>query len=401
MLQFEIIAFKGIIFFMKNKLFYLTLFVLYLGFISIGLPDQILGVSWVLMRETFDKGLAQAGTIMMFVTVCTIISSFLSPFFIRKFTTNVILIFSTALIIIALLGFGFAKSWGVLLLFCLPMGFGAGCVDASLNNFASKNFSAKHLNWLHASWGLGAALGAYIATCANTLTSNWRVGYIAVACLLFILFIIFIFTKKLLSEKQNEEIKENSKKAPKIKELLTLRPILSVLFYFLYSALEVGIGLWIASVFVNSRNYDIAASGLLVSIYWSSFTLGRFLIGFVSNKIKITKIITGSLLVALFALILLIPHNFYLNAIALIVYGLGISGIFPCMLNATSKRFDENTFSTLCGVQIGFASIGVCTFPALIGILMEKINLEILVPFVILITVIMLLIDQKLKKANV
>lgn len=401
MLHFEIIAFKVIIFGMKNKLFTLTLLVLYLGFISIGLPDQILGISWVSMRETFNKGLSQAGMIMMFVTICTIISSFLSPIFIRKFTTNAILIFSTALITIALLGFGLAKSWNMLLFFCLPMGFGAGCVDASLNNFASKNFSAKHLNWLHASWGLGAAAGAYIVTFANNLTSNWRVGYIAVACLLFCLFIIFIFTKKLLGEKQNEEMKTHSKCAPKLKELLSLRPVLNVLFFFLYAALEVGIGLWIASVFVDSRNYDVTSSGLLVSIYWSSFTIGRFLMGFVSTKIQVEKIITGSLAIALCSLFLLIPHNFYLNAIALIIYGLGIAGIFPCMMNATARRFNENIFDTLCGVQIGFASVGVCLFPAIIGILMEKINLEILIPFVILVTVIMLLIDKKLKKENV
>ncbi|MBR1977002.1 MFS transporter [bacterium] len=386
---------------MKNKLLNLTLLVLYLGFISIGLPDQILGISWVSMRETFDKGLSQAGTIMMFVTTCTIISSFLSPFFIRKFTTNTILIFSTALIAIALFGFGFAKSWNMILFFCLPMGLGAGCVDASLNNFASKNFSAKHLNWLHASWGLGAAAGAYIVTCANNLTSNWRVGYMAVASLLLLLFIIFIFTKKLLCENRNEDAKTSSNHTAKFKELLTLRPILNVLFFFLYAALEVGIGLWIASVFVNSRNYDLTTSGLLVSIYWSSFAIGRFLMGFVSAKIQAEKIITGSLLIALCSLLLLIPHNFYLNAAALIIYGFGIAGIFPCMMNATAKRFGENIFDTLCGVQIGFAGVGVCTFPALIGILMEKISLEILVPFVILITVIMLLIDKKLKKVNV
>ncbi len=386
---------------MKNKLFELTLLVLYLGFISIGLPDQILGISWVSMRETFGKGLSQAGVIMMFVTICTIISSFLSPYFIRKFSTNTILIFSTAMISLALLGLGLAQSWHILLLFCLPMGFGAGCVDASLNNFASKNFSAKHLNWLHASWGLGAALGAYIVTFTNNLTSNWRVGYITMSAVLFALFIIFIFTKKLLNEKQEENTKIITKEAPKLKELLSLRPILNVLFFFLYAALEVGIGLWIASVFVNSRNYDLTSSGLLVSIYWSSFTVGRFLVGFVSANVKVEKIITASLFIALCALFLLIPHNFYLNGIALIVYGFGIAGLFPCMMNATAKRFDENVFDTLCGVQIGFASIGVCIFPALIGVLMEKINLEILIPFVILITAIMLLIDKKLKKANV
>ena len=123
--------------------------------------------------------------------------------------------------------------------------------------------------------------------------------------------------------------------------------------------------------------------------------------GFVSTKIQVEKIITGSLAIALCSLFLLIPHNFYLNAIALIIYGLGIAGIFPCMMNATARRFNENIFDTLCGVQIGFASVGVCLFPAIIGILMEKINLEILIPFVILVTVIMLLIDKKLKKENV
>ncbi len=381
---------------MKNFKFNAILFILYLGFISIGIPDQILGVAWPSMRQDFTKPIEAAGIIVSTITIFTILSSFLSPFFIKKFKTNTILTFSTFLIIIALTGFTIAPNWIILLLFCIPMGLGAGTVDASLNNYASKNFDARNLNWLHASWGIGATIGPMIMTFALTFNS-WKFGYILISCLLFIFYLTFIFTKNLWIEEKEEHTQKEKEKTVNLKEVLKLKPILSMLFFFLYAALEVGVGLWGATVLIESRNFSPLASGTLITAYWASLTVGRFLTGVIANKFKTDNIITTGLALGLFGMILFCTHNFILNAIALMIFGLGISGLFPCMMSIGSKRFGE-TFDILCGFQVGFASIGVCTLPSLIGVIINKTNLEFLPLIIILITILMLAIDYKLKK---
>lgn len=380
---------------MKNFKFSIILFVLYLGFISIGIPDQILGVAWPSMRQDFIKPIEAAGIIVSTITIFTILSSFLSPFFIRRFRTNTILIFSTFLIVLALTGFTIAPNWVVLLLFCIPMGLGAGTVDASLNNYASKNFDARNLNWLHASWGIGATIGPMIMTFALTFNS-WRFGYILISCLLFMFYLTFIFTKKLWREEKYEKTKEETKTI-NFKEILKLKPILSMLFFFLYAALEVGVGLWGATVLIESRNFSPLASGSLITAYWASLTAGRFLTGAIANKFKTDNIITTGLVLGLVGMCLFLIPNFILNAIALMIFGLGISGLFPCMMSVGSKRFGD-AFDILCGFQVGFASIGVCTLPSLIGVIINKTNLEFLPLIVIFITILMLAIDYKLKK---
>ena len=381
---------------MKNFKFNVILFILYLGFISIGIPDQILGVAWPSMRQDFTKPIEAAGIIVSTITIFTILSSFLSPFFIKKFKTNTILTFSTFLIIIALTGFTIAPNWIILLLFCIPMGLGAGTVDASLNNYASKNFDARNLNWLHASWGIGATIGPMIMTFALTFNS-WKFGYILISCLLFIFYLTFIFTKNLWIEEKEEHTQKEKEKTVNLKEVLKLKPILSMLFFFLYAALEVGVGLWGATVLIESRNFSPLASGTLITAYWASLTVGRFLTGVIANKFKTDNIITTGLALGLFGMILFCTHNFILNAIALMIFGLGISGLFPCMMSIGSKRFGE-TFDILCGFQVGFASIGVCTLPSLIGVIINKTNLEFLPLIIILTTILMLAIDYKLKK---
>jgi fucose permease len=331
---------------MKNFKFSAILFILYLGFISIGIPDQILGVSWTSMRFDFSKQIEAAGIIVSTITVFTILSSFLSPFFIKKFKTNTILIFSTFLITLSLTGFAIAPNWQTLLAFCIPMGLGAGTVDASLNNYASKNFDAKNLNWLHASWGIGATIGPMVMTFALTLNS-WRFGYILIACILFLFFLTFIFTKKLWQEEKNETVEINKPKTINFRKVFKLKPILSMLFFFLYAALEVGVGLWGATVLIESRNFSPLLSGSLITAYWASLTVGRFLTGIIATKFKTDNIITAGLIFGLFGMVLFLTHNFILNAIALMIFGLGISGLFPCMMSVGSKRFEDDVFDLM------------------------------------------------------
>lgn len=388
----------------SNFKYLLLLAILYLGFISLGLPDQILGIAWVEMRQTFSKPLESAGILVAIITVFTIISSFLSGFFIKRFSTNSILIFCTFLTSFAIFGFTFSPSWWILLAFCIPYGLGAGTVDSALNNYAAKNLNARHMNWLHGSWGIGATLGPAVMTFALSHTQNWRVGYASIGAMLFILFVLFAITRttwgncqKAVEEENTENLDKNYEKG-EWRDILKQGPILSMLFFFLYAGLEVGIGLWACSTMVDSRGFDAGLAGSLIVIYWSSLTVGRFLIGFITSKFSTRKIVSASLICSFLGLSLFLFHNFLLNAIGLIIYGLSISSLFPCMMTLTTERFGLKTADILCGYQVGFAYTGVAILPPLIGVIISKTSLELLTPIVLGLILIMIFFDFALNK---
>lgn len=392
---------------MKKKHF-LLLAVVYLGFISLGLPDQILGVAWNSIQNAFQRDVSDAGILYTTITIFTIISSFFSGFFIKRFSTNTILIFCTFLTSFALLGYAFSGTWETLLLFCIPYGLGAGTVDSALNSFASKNLNIRQMNWLHGFWGVGASLGPALMIFTIKAGSNWRVGYIVIAAILFALFLFFIFTRAFwkvgkdtdadISAEKTEETSVKGKGS--IKDVLKLKPFLSMAFFFIYAILEVGIGLWAATMMIGSRGYDGILAGNLVVAYWVSLTVGRFLIGTVALKFGARKIVTYGLHLAFFGMCLFWFQNFWANAIGLMIYGLSISGLFPSMMTLATERFGENTADILCGYQVGFAYLGVATLPALVGFIIGKTQLEALVPITMGAVVLLILIDFNLNKSS-
>ena len=362
----------------KIKIQKLLLIISYLSFISLGLPDQILGVAWVDMRSYFSKPLDYGGVLLFITTIFTITSSFLSSWFIKKFNISKILILSCFLTAIAIMGYGLSFQWWNLIIFSIILGLGAGTIDATLNDWAAKNYSPKHMNFLHGFWGVGATLGAFIMTNTIKYASSWRFGYIIVALIQFILFIIFITSRKLwkitnTSYKTKLEEKNTNNKNKKI---LSFEAISSMVFFSIYVCLESSIGLWFYSVMVESYNIKKEIAGILIVLYWGSLTLGRFLTGLMTKEFSSSKLITNGIIFAILGICFLFSKNLYLITIGLILTGLSLSGLYPNMMHETPKRFNKETATILTGYQVGFANIGLAILTPMVGVILEKATLS-------------------------
>ncbi len=369
----------------KIKIQKLLLIISYLSFISLGLPDQILGVAWVDMRSYFSKPLDYGGVLLFITTIFTITSSFLSSWFIEKFNISKILILSCFLTAIAIMGYGLSFQWWNLIIFSIILGLGAGTIDATLNDWAAKNYSPKHMNFLHGFWGVGATLGAFIMTNTIKYASSWRFGYIIVALIQFILFIIFITSRKLwkitnTSYKTKLEEKNTNNKNKKI---LSFEAISSMVFFSIYVCLESSIGLWFYSVMVESYNIKKEIAGILIVLYWGSLTLGRFLTGLMTKEFSSSKLITNGIIFAILGICFLFSKNLYLITIGLILTGLSLSGLYPNMMHETPKRFNKETATILTGYQVGFANIGLAILTPMVGVILEKTSLS-LFPIILL-----------------
>lgn len=378
----------------KKSINMLILLVLYLGFISLGLPDQVLGVAWFDMRHFFNKPLDYAGVLVFVITFFTILSSFFSGFFIKRFSIQAILIGSCIATAFALLGYGFSSSWVFIILFSVILGSGAGTIDAVLNDYVAKNYSPKHMNWLHACWGIGATLGPAIMTSAIAFSANWRVGYFIIGSIQIFLLVIFIATKKLW-KKQEISI---CKKEPQKPNLFALAPILSALFFLFYVALESSIGLWFYSVLVESRGVEKSLAGALIVFYWASLTCGRFIIGFISEKVQCSKIITIGICGAILGSVMLFAHNLFLTTTALMLVGFCLSGLYPCMMSETANRFDNETAMVLTGYQVGTAGIGFAVLTPLVGVFINNTSMSYFVNIILLFGCVLLIMDLTIRR---
>ena len=369
----------------KTKIQKLLLIISYLSFISLGLPDQILGVAWVDMRSFFSKPLDYGGVLLFITTIFTITSSFLSSWFIKKFNISKILITSCLLTAMAIMGYGLSFKWWNLILFSVILGLGAGTIDATLNDWAAKNYSPKHMNFLHGFWGVGATLGAFIMTSAIKYTSNWRFGYILVSLIQFVLCIIFFTSKKLwnITKTSNNLHLEEKNASKKDINILSPEAIGSMVFFLIYVCLESSIGLWFCSVMVESYHIKKEIAGILIVLYWGSLTLGRFLTGLMTKKFSSSKLITNGILFAILGIFFLFSKNIYLITFGLILTGLSLSGLYPNMMHETPKRFNDETATVLTGYQVGFANIGLAILTPMVGFMLEKTSLA-LFPIILL-----------------
>lgn len=375
----------------KTKIQKLLLIISYLSFISLGLPDQILGVAWVDMRSFFSKPLDYGGVLLFITTIFTITSSFLSSWFIRKFNISKILITSCLLTAIAIMGYGLSYKWWNLIIFSIILGLGAGTIDATLNDWAAKNYSPKHMNFLHGFWGVGATLGAFIMTTAIKYASSWRFGYIIVSLIQFVLCIIFFTSRKLwkITKTSNTPKLEEKNANNKNINILSFESIGSMVFFSIYVCLESSIGLWFYSVMVESYYIKKEIAGILIVLYWGSLTFGRFLTGFMTKRFSSSKLITNGILSAILGICFLFSKNLYLITFGLILTGLSLSGLYPNMMHETPKRFNNETATVLTGYQVGFANIGLAILTPMVGFILEKTSLN-LFP-IILISLSMLL----------
>ena len=377
----------------------LILIIIYLAFISLGLPDSLLGSAWPVMQTDLSVGFSSAGIISMIISGGTIISSLLSGKLINRFGTGKVTFVSVTMTAIALLGFSAAPSFIWLCIMSIPLGLGAGSVDAALNNFVALHYKAKHMSWLHCFWGIGATSGPIIMSLFIAKNSGWRKGYFTISLiqfsLVFLLFITLPLWKRF--EKNDEDASvDEEKNTEKISPLKIPGVKLALVSFVCYCAAEATAGLWGSSYLVNKGlSPDDAAIG--ISLFYGGITLGRFLSGFLTMKLNNCMLIRlGQVICIIGAVCLLLPLPTYFSLVGLILVGLGCAPIYPCMLHETPTRFGTSASQSIIGLQMAFAYMGSTFMPPILGFIASKTSIMIFPYFLLCYMLIMLIGSEKI-----
>ncbi len=363
------------------------LVVIYVAFIGLGLPDTILGAAWPLMHPDLSVPISAAGILSIIASIGTIISSLLTPKFLRILGTGKLVAYSIALTAIASIGFGFADTFGILCLCAIPMGIGAGAVDVAMNNFAAIYLESKHTNWLHASWGIGATLSPAILSCSIMFGNSWRGAYEIVAILLAVIFVMVFISLPLWRKIETSNIAQDSaslknastSKTPTLSFRETLRVPgmkLSFLTFFFYSSLEISTGLW-CGTYLTACGFKPETGALCVSLMFASVMIGRIVSGFFAIKFTDHRLIyAGIFIVAAGCLVLSLPLPLWMLPVCICLLGLGCAPVYPSLIHATPARFGEALSSQAISIQLAGSYVGSILMPPAFGLVAAKFSVH-------------------------
>lgn len=377
---------------------HILLIIIYIAFISLGLPDALLGSCWPIMHEELNVPLSYAGIIAFVITIGTIVSSLMSERLTYKFGTSKVTAFSILLTAVALFGFSISGNFWLLILFSIPYGIGAGGVDASLNNYVALHYSSKHMSFLHAMWGVGTCIGPNIMSMYLLNGNSWNSSYLTISIFQIILSIVVIFSIPIWKVRKGSN--DNIKNEPiKLKDIFKIKGVKEVLItFFCYCALEQTAILWSSSYLVEhySVNEELAAS--LASLFLIGITVGRFISGFMSVKFNDKMMIRIGLSIISLGIILLFIPYVYLTFIGLILIGLGCAPIYPSIIHSTPIIFGSDKSQAIIGVEMAFAYIGVLVMPPLFGVIATYINIGLFTLYLFIILVVMIFMFELLVK---
>ncbi len=368
------------------------LVIIYLSFISLGLPDSLLGSAWPTMVSDIGAPLWGAGPISMTVSLCTIISSVNCARLIRRFGTGRLTALSGLLTAAALLGMSFAPHYVFLLLLAIPLGLGAGAVDAAINNYVALHCSATHMNWLHCFWGVGTVISPFVMSAALERGLKWTAGYRGVSAMQFALGIVLLMTLKLWGgEKAKEE--EQSAKVLSVRQVLALPGARQGLFGFTcYCAVESTFMLWSATYLVMARGLDAATAASMGGLFFIGMTVGRGISGFIAMKLTPKQMVRmGQVMMVLGALLLFVPGQ-GVGVFGLLFMGLGCAPVYPNIVQDTPRNYGAENSQAVIGVQMAFAYVGSLCMPTVFGWIAEWLGYGVLPAFSLIITAAMVLL---------
>lgn len=385
-------------------MFQLLLAIIYLAFISLGLPDSLLGSAWPTMYQDFRVPISYAGAISIIIAAGTVISSLQSDRLTKLFGTGKVTAISVAMTAMALFGFSISSSFWMLCLWAIPYGLGAGSVDASLNNYVALHYESRHMSWLHCMWGVGASLGPYIMAYALTGGNNWSMGYRYIAFLQTILTILLLVSLPLW--KQHAKLSSANNVTQTNEKVLTLRQIIRIrgakevlIAFFCYCALEQTTSLWASSYLVLHQSVSTEAAAGFASLFFIGITIGRFLSGFLTIKLSNNQMIRlgeGILFAGILALLL--PFGEISALIGLVMIGLGCAPIYPCIIHSTPTHFGADKSQAMIGVQMASAYLGTCLMPPLFGLIANYITVSLFPLFLLFLLIFMLFMYERLLK---
>ena len=379
----------------------LLLVIIYISFISLGLPDSLLCSAWPTMYQQLQVPLSYAGIISTIIIGGTIISSLNSDRLIKKFGTGKVTAVSVGMTAAALWGFSVSPSFSVLCLWAIPYGLGAGSVDAALNNFVALHYKAKHMSWLHCFWGVGATLGPYIMGYFLSGGMPWSMGYRSISFIQMVLTGILVFSLPLW-KKGRQEVEEETRenKHVTIKELLRLKgakPVLAA--FFCYCALEATAGLWSSSYMVMEKGISPDTAAKWASLFYFGITFGRFLNGFAAMKLsnkEMIRIGQGIIILGILA-ILLVQGSLFLCA-GFILIGMGCAPVYPCLLHETPKNFGKDLSQAIMGIQMACAYVGAALMPLFMGIIAEYVTILFYPYYLMVFAVVMIILVERVNR---
>ncbi|MBM7578678.1 MFS transporter [Jeotgalibacillus terrae] len=382
----------------------LLLLIIYLAFISLGLPDSILGAAWPVMQPDLNVPIEMAGLLFMTIAGGTIVSSLVSGRLLKRFGTGKVAAVSTLMTALALSGFFFAPSIVWLFVCAVPLGLGAGAIDAGLNDYVATHYHAHHMSWLHSFWGVGATLGPVIMAQFIIGDPAWRNGYLMIAGIQFVLVLVLFLTLPLWGKVKTKPFAEKASETVE-KKLDSVRPLrikgvkLALAAFFFYCGVEALVGLWGASFLVNMKDLPAATAAQWVSLYYAGITAGRFISGFVTFRLNNKTMIRSGQAIALAgALLLVLPLPLYFSLGGFILVGLGLAPIFPSMLHETPARFGREHSQTIMGYQMAVAYTGSTFLPPLFGLIAAQSTIGLFPVVVVLFVAAMLLSSEWLNK---
>jgi fucose permease len=385
------------------------LFIIYLAFISLGLPDSLLGTAWPVMQLDFEVPLETAGVLFMIIAAGTIVSSLASGTVLKRFGTGKVTLVSCIMTAGALLGFALSPSLVWLMICAIPLGLGGGSVDAGLNNYVAANYKAHHMSWLHCFWGVGATFGPIIMSQFISGQNEWRDGYLTVACIQFALVVILFITLPLWKRVSKESSVNSSENAAdlqeeeeeqlseKIKPLQIKGVKLALISFLFYCGVESTMGLWGSSFLVNVKDLPAATAAQWVSLFYAGITIGRLITGFITFKVNNRILIRAGQITALVgAVLLFLPLPSVFSLAGFMIVGLGLAPIYPCMLHETPVRFGKKHSQTIMGYQMAVAYTGSTFMPPILGFLASYLTIGIFPTFIVASAVVMLLFSERL-----
>ena len=380
----------------------LLLALIYISFVSLGLPDALLGAAWPTMCLEFDAPVSLAGVVAVTVSCGTVISSLLSDRLTLWLGPGKVTAFSVGLTALALFGFSRSTEFWHLLIWAIPYGLGAGSVDASLNNYVALHYASRHMSWLHCMWGLGASIGPFILGWALTAGMDWNTGYRYIGLFQVCLTAVLLLSLPLWKNRKQDTSGENG--APGAP--LSLRQILAIpgakevlIAFFCYCAAEQTAILWGSTYLVRHWGMEEEIAAGFGSLFLIGITFGRFLNGFLTYKLSDRTLIRlGQAIMVLGVILMWLPLGAWNSMAGLLLIGFGCAPIYPCVIHSTPEHFGEENSQAIIGVQMASAYIGVCLMPPLFGLIANHITVALLPAYVGAITVLMIHMCEKLNR---
>ncbi len=367
----------------------------YIGFISLGLPDGLLGVAWPDMRAGFGVSLDSLGILLASGTIGYAFSSFNSGRLVNRMGVGRLLAVSCLLTGTSLLGYTLAPAWIFMVLIGFMAGMGAGAIDAGINTYVAANHSASLMYWLHASFGVGVTIGPLIMTAGLNLTNSWRTGYVVVGLAQLVLATCFFLTADHWQKPPAHD--DEKHKRPASTGSTLRRPIvwLGVMLFVVYCGGEVIGGQWSYTLITESRGVGDVAAGFWVSAYWGAFTVGRLAAGFIARHFSVRAVMRAAMIGSMVgALLYLWNPSDVISLAGLALVGFSFAPIFPSLISTTAERVGEEHAANAIGFQVSGASFGIALLPGIAGFLAARVNIEMIAVSLLTITVVVFVLHE-------